>query len=440
MGFKIPSYTEFTLTAGGGTENLSPDDTGDYYLITGTVTLTSNWTFQYDPGATSPVEGMTCKIIWRAVVTLGGNSITMFGNTLTDEQVSKQGSFDFEYDGSNWQMRHNFDFEESNFITEQIKPDVTNGTSIATTEHGVRLTSDETTPDDGDVYAFLTNKGWKSIGDLMDLYDSGWINLPTYNSGTGYGTWQHTTNHPEQPQVRFIGRLAMFRGRIVVPLDNGAGAAYTDYEDVVYSGYDKTTVNTADSGIDAAFSSEDFPIKFAPMFSSNNLYPDQESIVFPADAFRLVSTDGANTGKILRLGAACALRATTDGRLAISGLLDREHADSLGVSGSVSTGGSDTWLPHDKWRSIASVVTTSDYVLDLKNTDSFIIDSTVPLEGTPTPGTLGTPGANAIQYPLDFDGTDPRSYGGLSVRLNGLVYPIKATATLDQIKTAWSAL
>lgn len=421
MGIKIPSYTEIELTAGGGVQNISPSDSGNFYLITGTSTLIADWTIQYDASySISEQEGMEAVFKWRANIDLDGNSITILGTTLTDEMVSKQGTFTFEYTGATWIMKWKPDHEETDFITTQLKTDTTNGTSITRSADGARLTNDENTPDERDIYAYLSSsKGWKSFGALLDEFDSGWKNIPTYNSSTGL--WQPTSNHPSTPQFRVVGRVVYFRGRLVIPLDDGAGNAYTDFEDTVYSGYQRKTVNVADSGINGDFSSADYPIKFPQMFPTNVLNPDVNTNMFPADAFRLVTHNGLSTGYVLRLGVAATLGMRADtGGLAVYGLYDRENAQSLGISG-------ENRLPNDKWRSIATIVTAGDDEYDLSTTDSWQID----------PSTVATTGRT---YPLTFDGTDARDFGGVQVHLKGFSYIIKPSSTLEQIKAAWEVI
>jgi len=428
MGIKIPAYTEIEITAGGGVKNISPSDGGNFYLITGTSTLIADWTIQYDPTySLSEQEGMEATFKWKANVDLNGNALTVLGTSLTDEMVSKQGIFTFEYTGASWVMKWKPDHEETDFITTQLKPDTTNGTSITRTADGARLTNDENTPDERDIYAYLSaSKGWKSAGAILDEYDSGWKDVPNYDSGTGFGIWKPTTNHPSPLKVRFIGRDVYFKGRLLLPLDNGAGAAYTDFQDTVYTGYQRTSINLTDSGLFSGFSSEDFPIRFAKMVSSDVINPDEQQVFWPMDGFRLVTHTGNSSGKVLRLNVACGILMRTDGRLTVTSLLDREHADGLGTGGAI-TGAGDTWLSHDKWRSIAAVVSNGDDVYDLNATDSFQIDpSTVPTEG--------------ITYPLDFDGTDPREWGGVQISLDNFHYTIKKASSLEDIKTVWEAL
>ena len=73
----------YTVTNGGGTVNLDvTDSTTTRYIFSGTATLSSSLTIQ--PTGTA-VQGMEFDIRWQAAVTIGSNSVTIFGTTLTGD-------------------------------------------------------------------------------------------------------------------------------------------------------------------------------------------------------------------------------------------------------------------------------------------------------------------------------------------------------------------
>ncbi len=80
--------TQVAMTTGGGTYNANYDNVTDY-LITGTGTLTSSFTFQPDPTLTEPSTPLTVRVLYDGQFALNGNNITIFGLALTTEQALK---------------------------------------------------------------------------------------------------------------------------------------------------------------------------------------------------------------------------------------------------------------------------------------------------------------------------------------------------------------
>jgi len=106
-----------TLTAGGGTENLSVSSISNLYVIKGTATLTSNWTIQ--PSGT-PNAGAEYKFRYEADITLGGNNITVFGTTIPDTLVDKTHEINAYYDGSDWEVNFLVDVDENGSLPKEI--------------------------------------------------------------------------------------------------------------------------------------------------------------------------------------------------------------------------------------------------------------------------------------------------------------------------------
>jgi len=88
-----------TLTAGGGTINLDTSKAYSTYIFDGTFTLLSNIVIQPD-GTVS--KDMVFEIIFRTDIDLNGNTITLFGETITQDQISSYGTFKCIYNGSKW--------------------------------------------------------------------------------------------------------------------------------------------------------------------------------------------------------------------------------------------------------------------------------------------------------------------------------------------------
>jgi len=77
------------LTTGGGTKNITPIASDKDIVYTGTGTLSSNWTIQIDPGITAADlnDGDSLRVLYKATFTADGNNITIFGKSLSDDQI-----------------------------------------------------------------------------------------------------------------------------------------------------------------------------------------------------------------------------------------------------------------------------------------------------------------------------------------------------------------
>jgi hypothetical protein len=74
------------LATTGGTVNLVPGVDKGYVSLTGTGTLTGSWNYTLGAGV---VDGDTFIIDYNGLFTPGANTVTLFGITLTDKQVSE---------------------------------------------------------------------------------------------------------------------------------------------------------------------------------------------------------------------------------------------------------------------------------------------------------------------------------------------------------------
>lgn len=109
-----------TLTAGGGTKNLPVDSQVALYIITGTATLTSNWTIQ---ASGTPLLGTEYRFRYEANIVLGSNSITIFGATLPTNLADKTHQISAYYNGSSWEVDFIPDISENNVIPLSVLED-----------------------------------------------------------------------------------------------------------------------------------------------------------------------------------------------------------------------------------------------------------------------------------------------------------------------------
>lgn len=194
MAIDLKSYNEYTITAGGGTIEVSPGDSGKYYIFSGTATLTNNWVVQYDPlYHISETKGMWLELIWQADVDLNGRSITILGNTLTQEQASATGRALFEYDGSNWQMYWNNNqastvetFTVTSSITDTVDPDVDR--TFIVLDGNVTLTGDYTlatggTPSAGDRFKAFVDATVTLDGNVLTIFGTAIDELTAASGG-----------------------------------------------------------------------------------------------------------------------------------------------------------------------------------------------------------------------------------------------------------------
>jgi len=89
-GLAIPVQgVELTaLASGGGTINLEPGVDKGYQVFNGTATLAASWVIQIQGAPATPyLDGDEMIVDFRALLTVGANSVTIFGITLTDIQA-----------------------------------------------------------------------------------------------------------------------------------------------------------------------------------------------------------------------------------------------------------------------------------------------------------------------------------------------------------------
>lgn len=96
----IGGATTQVLTNGGGTINMDIRKNDNTLSLTGSPTLSSSWTIQT---AGTPVAGDMQICYYCATATVGANTITIFGKTLTTAQALAGDTIVIQsYDGSSW--------------------------------------------------------------------------------------------------------------------------------------------------------------------------------------------------------------------------------------------------------------------------------------------------------------------------------------------------
>lgn len=176
----IDIIQEIELTAGGGTENLDVVSSVSLYIITGTATLTSNWTIQ--PLGT-PVLGLKYEFKYQADIDLDGNDITIFGKTLPPHLADKKMQITAYYEGTNWEVDFLVDVKEG--IPEELMENY----NISDKQEVHRLPISFEAGEIGDNFLFLPYDGdytvhgvWVYITKSMGTVDLGQLEFFDHNS------------------------------------------------------------------------------------------------------------------------------------------------------------------------------------------------------------------------------------------------------------------
>lgn len=86
----------YVLTAGGGTINLTTADEAQSYSFSGTATLAASYVIQ--PSGT-PYADQYYFLYWTAALTLSGNSVTIFGRVMTQQEALNKMTIICRYNG-----------------------------------------------------------------------------------------------------------------------------------------------------------------------------------------------------------------------------------------------------------------------------------------------------------------------------------------------------
>lgn len=92
---------EIILTAGGGTSQLDTRSSATIYFITGSVTLAASWTISSTGTA---YKGQEFRLKYTGNINLGGNTITIFGQTVDSVLAGKDFEIRAIYNGATWDV------------------------------------------------------------------------------------------------------------------------------------------------------------------------------------------------------------------------------------------------------------------------------------------------------------------------------------------------
>lgn len=141
FGQTLKKYRELPLVPTGVTYTLPLASYNDYFLITGTQTLTNNNTITYSG---TPVKGMTLEFWQYSTATYLGGSLIVMGRLLTQYQAANTGLIRAIYDGSAWQV-----YYFHNFLTVGVIDSVYLNTDVygngITKQNGISMDIDSST-------------------------------------------------------------------------------------------------------------------------------------------------------------------------------------------------------------------------------------------------------------------------------------------------------
>jgi hypothetical protein len=143
---------------------ITPTDNTIYYLITGTPTLTTNWSISIAPGST---QGMRVYFTYNAIPVLSGNHIFILGAQVPDNLATKNFDATGFYNGFAWTIRFFADSEEVGIIsTDDIVDDaITNDKLNNITRGSVKVGGASDAPTDLDA----KTSGYILVGDGTDI-------------------------------------------------------------------------------------------------------------------------------------------------------------------------------------------------------------------------------------------------------------------------------
>lgn len=126
----------------GATTTFSFAENGDIGRVTGSFTVNSATAVALD-GGDSPYAGLYFEVQYRATLTTGTGSITIFGQTVPDELYSKSFTAKCYYAGAAWEVDFIPDFQQSDLIvTAHILDDNVTLAKMASATRGDIITYD----------------------------------------------------------------------------------------------------------------------------------------------------------------------------------------------------------------------------------------------------------------------------------------------------------
>ncbi len=371
-----------TLTAGGGTIDIEAGVDKGYQLYAGTANLAGSWVIQPKAAPTIPyLDGDEIWVDYRALLTTGANTVTIFGILLTTIQAL-QGRVmimaKYKLSNTTWYAKIFYD---------ATGVDITNKAYVDSTFEpylGVPAS-------DGMILSSLID-GTRSWVAFINP-DSGWNDLDGFSF----------LPNGSRPQYRTIGKELIFRGTAIVPLSSDGGTTivpYTSEASYIAAAYIAPYTGTGATGgvlVNAA----------------GSIVFNQNSAVIPADIFpdtsmsmekiiyRRVNSNSAGT--VIVYTGYVNVFIGVDGKLTVQTVFDIEEYTPGQVLGS------------SMYRLITSKATTGDYALDYR----IITGGT--LQGITANAAL-TPaiGNQTFKHIITLDAAIPSHIGGFNVSLDGL--------------------
>lgn len=371
------------LTFAGGTITLTPGIDKGYQVLAGTAVLAGSYVVQINPAPVVPyLDGDEMTVDYRGILTQGGNTVTIFGITLTATQAL-QGRLilyaRYNISSNTWYYRNMYDASGV---------DITNKAYVDSTfEPYLQL------PAADDYILSSTALGVRSwIPNVTP--DTGWIDLLGFSFMPG-GT---------RPQYRVIGKQLDFRGILAVPLSNDGGTTLIPYTNEAsylpqfysapYSGSGATGGVQVNATGNIVFNQN------AAVIDASH-FPDMTYSTPFFIAARRINSDVPN--EEISYTAAVVLSISTAGKLILSTLYDLENLNGTNVG-------------HSPLRFITSNVTSGDYALDFRvvNTADTLFGITA---NTALPLTIKQ---QTFKHQLTFDAAKAENIGGFLVNIGNL--------------------
>lgn len=254
----IPGIGITPLTAGGGSVNLEPGVYQGYQIFNGSPVLTSSWTIQIEPAPSTPyVDGDEMIVDYVATPTVGVNTVTIFGTTLTTDQA--QGGRIFaraKYDGigNAWYYTilykvNGIDLVTKTYVDSTFEPvlgvPAANGYILSSTTGGVR----SWIPNPAVSSNIITLQRVLTSAEILTLFSSPIELISAQGAGTviyihnaylqlqTYGGVEYTTS--DSPQIiyatgtvinAFNGRLALVTPSQWLPSNSSTSGIHSSQE------------------------------------------------------------------------------------------------------------------------------------------------------------------------------------------------------------------
>jgi hypothetical protein len=282
--------------------------------------------------------------------------------------------------------------------------DIYNGTNVTVT--GATTNTIQTTVTGGPAYTVSSK-----------ILDTGWVDLD------GFGFYTGADTDSLRPRVRRIGNVLHFKGQVMIPIDDGAGAPLLwQYQNVppIDTYYLSTTVTPASVGPGSVIASTSGLITF-----------NQGNVVIPSSVMGALETLDDNYTKNFTIGyrrtqidAApdTSTILTTMGSLSISSAKTLSFALVKNGEQNIFSGTNAYDTSHLNY--IISHVASGDYVPKFDNANTNVNSN----------GIAGTIGLNMeydtnLRYQFNCNANDESNLGGFIFQLDGLIAYINPCTT-----------